>query len=168
MFDWSATPLAGRRARVCCRYRAHGVVAVLAAMHFAKRASRTSRSVREFVRGLAHTSHPLLVHIIPTRRCNIDCAYCHEYDQVSQPIPLETMYEQIDRLAMLGASVAAMSGGRTDAASESGSDPPPRAGSRDDRGADHERLSVVTEEDRQAQRCRVGLPADQYRQRRAR
>ena len=80
-------------------------------MHLAKRVSRKSRSVREFVRGLVHTSHPLLVHIIPTRRCNIDCAYCNEYDQVSQPVPLETMYERIDRLATLGTSVVAMSGG---------------------------------------------------------
>ena len=80
-------------------------------MHLAKRASRTWRSVREFVRGLVHTSHPLLVHIIPTRRCNIDCAYCNEYDQVSQPIPIEMMHERIDQLAMLGTSVVAMSGG---------------------------------------------------------
>ena len=80
-------------------------------MHLAKRVSRKSRSVREFVRGLVHTSHPLLVHIIPTRRCNIDCAYCNEYDQVSQPVPLETLYERIDRLATLGTSVVAMSGG---------------------------------------------------------
>ena len=80
-------------------------------MHLAKRTSRTWRSVHEFVRGLVHTSHPLLVHIIPTRRCNIDCAYCNEYDQVSQPIPLEMMHERIDRLAMLGTSVVAMSGG---------------------------------------------------------
>ena len=80
-------------------------------MHLAKRVSRKSRSVREFVRGLVHTSHPLLVHIIPTRRCNIDCAYCNEYDQVSQPVPLDTMYERIDRLATLGTSVVAMSGG---------------------------------------------------------
>ena len=80
-------------------------------MHLAKRVSRKSRSVREFVRGLVHTSHPLLVHIIPTRRCNIDCAYCNEYDQVSQPVPLEAMYERIDRLATLGTSVVAMSGG---------------------------------------------------------
>ena len=80
-------------------------------MHLVRRASRKWRSAREFARGLTHTSHPLLVHIIPTRRCNIDCAYCNEYDQVSQPIPLETMSERIDRLAALGTSVVSMSGG---------------------------------------------------------
>ena len=80
-------------------------------MHLAKRTSRKWRSVREFARGLVHTAHPLLVHIIPTRRCNIDCAYCNEYDQVSQPIPLDAMNERVDRLASLGTSVVAMSGG---------------------------------------------------------
>ena len=80
-------------------------------MHLAARASRKWRSIREFARGLVHTSHPLLVHIIPTRRCNIDCAYCNEYDQVSQPISLDMMHERVDRLAHLGTSVVAMSGG---------------------------------------------------------
>ena len=80
-------------------------------MHVWKRASRKWRSAREFARGLLNTSHPLLVHIIPTRRCNIDCAYCNEYDQVSQPVPIDTMNERIDKLAELGASVVAMSGG---------------------------------------------------------
>ena len=80
-------------------------------MHLAKRASRKWRSVREFTRGLTHTAHPLLVHIIPTRRCNIDCAYCNEYDQVSEPIPLDTMAERVNKLAALGTSVVAMSGG---------------------------------------------------------
>jgi len=45
--------------------------------------SRKARSAREFVRGLTDTSHPLLVQIIPIRRCNIDCGYCNEYDKVS-------------------------------------------------------------------------------------
>ncbi len=73
--------------------------------------SRKVRSIREFVRGLVDTAHPLLVHIIPTRRCNIDCAYCNEYDTVSKPIPLDTMIRRIDKLAELGTSVVAMSGG---------------------------------------------------------
>jgi hypothetical protein len=45
-------------------------------------AGRQARSAREFVRGLVHTAHPLLVQIIPIRRCNIDCGYCNEYDKV--------------------------------------------------------------------------------------
>jgi MoaA/NifB/PqqE/SkfB family radical SAM enzyme len=80
-------------------------------MRVLRKAARKVRSAREFVRGLADTDHPLLVHIIPTRRCNIDCGYCNEYDKTSDPIPLETMKRRVDRLAELGTSVVATSGG---------------------------------------------------------
>src|SRR5438445_1743141 len=73
--------------------------------------SRKARSAREFVRGLLHTAHPLLVQIIPIRRCNIDCGYCNEYDKVSPPIPTDVMLRRIDKLAELGTSVVAFSGG---------------------------------------------------------
>jgi MoaA/NifB/PqqE/SkfB family radical SAM enzyme len=74
-------------------------------------AGRKARSLREFVRGLAHTAHPLLVQIIPIRRCNIDCGYCNEYDKVSPPVPTGVMRSRIDKLAELGTSVVAFSGG---------------------------------------------------------
>src|SRR5213592_237343 len=73
--------------------------------------SRKLRSLREFARGLVHTSHPLLVQIIPIRRCNIDCGYCNEYDKVSAPVPTDVMKRRIDKLAELGTSVVAFSGG---------------------------------------------------------
>src|SRR4051794_28601657 len=73
--------------------------------------SRRARSVREFARGLASTDHPLLVHIVPIRRCNIDCGYCNEYDKVSPPVPTDEMLRRIDKLADLGTSVVAFSGG---------------------------------------------------------
>src|SRR6266852_8627165 len=74
-------------------------------------ANRKIRSAREFVRGLAHTAHPLLVQIIPIRRCNIDCGYCNEYDKVSPPVPADVLRARIDKLAELGTSVVAFSGG---------------------------------------------------------
>jgi MoaA/NifB/PqqE/SkfB family radical SAM enzyme len=74
-------------------------------------AGRTLRAGRKFLRGLFDTEHPLLVHIVPIRRCNIDCGYCNEYDKVSPPVPYETMCERIDKLAELGTSVVAFSGG---------------------------------------------------------
>jgi MoaA/NifB/PqqE/SkfB family radical SAM enzyme len=73
--------------------------------------SRKARSVVEFARGLVHTAHPLLVQIIPIRRCNIDCAYCNEYDKMSPPVPTDVMTARIDKLADLGTSVVAFSGG---------------------------------------------------------
>src|SRR5262245_3802669 len=80
-------------------------------MHLLRKASRQLRSGREFVRGLADTEHPLLVHIVPMRRCNIDCGYCNEFDKVSKPVPLEEMVRRVDKLASLGTSVVAFSGG---------------------------------------------------------
>jgi MoaA/NifB/PqqE/SkfB family radical SAM enzyme len=74
-------------------------------------ASRKVRSAREFFRGLTHTAHPLLVQIIPIRRCNIDCGYCNEYDKVSAPVPADVLRTRIDKLAALGTSVVAFSGG---------------------------------------------------------
>jgi MoaA/NifB/PqqE/SkfB family radical SAM enzyme len=73
--------------------------------------SRKARSARAFVRGLVHTAHPLLVQIIPIRRCNIDCGYCNEYDKVSAPVPVDTLKHRIDKLKDLGTSVVAFSGG---------------------------------------------------------
>ena len=73
--------------------------------------SRKARSLREFGRGLVHTAHPLLVQIVPIRKCNIDCGYCNEYDKVSPPVPTEAMLSRIDKLADLGTSVVAFSGG---------------------------------------------------------
>ena len=80
-------------------------------MRLLRKASRKVRSVREFARGLADTDHPLLVHLVPIRRCNIDCGYCNEYDKVSEPVPAGEMRARIDKLAALGSSVVAFSGG---------------------------------------------------------
>jgi MoaA/NifB/PqqE/SkfB family radical SAM enzyme len=52
-----------------------------------------------------------LVHIIPMRRCNLDCGYCNEYDNVSKPVPLEEMKKRLDILADMGTSIITISGG---------------------------------------------------------
>src|SRR5437773_2010797 len=80
-------------------------------MHLLTTTSRKARSLREFVRGLTDTAHPLLVQMIPIRRCNIDCGYCNEYDKVSPPVPGDLLRRRIDKLKELGTSVVAFSGG---------------------------------------------------------
>jgi len=60
---------------------------------------------------LAHTSHPVLAQIIPMRFCNLSCAYCNEYDKVSEPVPLPEMYRRIDHLGRLGTAMIGISGG---------------------------------------------------------
>jgi MoaA/NifB/PqqE/SkfB family radical SAM enzyme len=62
-------------------------------------------------KGLLSTRHPILAHVIPMRRCNLSCAYCNEYDNHSKPVPLETMFQRINRLADLGTSIITISGG---------------------------------------------------------
>ncbi len=75
---------------------------------------RARRKVREIAivgRALASTSHPLMAQIIPMRYCNLSCAYCNEYDKVSEPVPLEEMVRRIDHLGRLGTSIITISGG---------------------------------------------------------
>ena len=62
-------------------------------------------------KGLVSNDHPVLAHIIPIRRCNLSCKYCNEYDTVSKPVPLETMFARIDHLAALGTTIICISGG---------------------------------------------------------
>src|SRR5581483_6383812 len=72
---------------------------------------RRTREWKMMAKALSSTKHPVLAHIIPMRRCNLDCAYCNEYDKTSKPVPVETMYERIDKLAALGVSILTISGG---------------------------------------------------------
>src|SRR5690348_2650137 len=72
------------------------------------------RKVREFrmvAKGFASTRHPLLVHIIPIRRCNLSCTYCNEFDDFSRPVPLDEMFRRIDRLGEMGTAIITISGG---------------------------------------------------------
>jgi len=72
---------------------------------------RIYRSLRVVVKGLLSTRHPILAHIIPTRRCNLSCTYCNEWDDYSKPVTLEEMYRRLDRLASFGTSIITISGG---------------------------------------------------------
>src|ERR1041384_5887292 len=74
-------------------------------------AKRRVREVRMIAKGLADKDHPILAHIIPMRRCNLACTYCNEFDDFSKPVPLETMYGRLDRLAELGTTIITISGG---------------------------------------------------------
>jgi MoaA/NifB/PqqE/SkfB family radical SAM enzyme len=74
-------------------------------------AHRKLREFRMIAKGLASTHHPLLVHIIPIRRCNLACTYCNEFDDFSKPVPVEEMFDRIDRLGKMGTSIVTISGG---------------------------------------------------------
>ena len=70
-----------------------------------------ARELRSIARALVSTKHPFLAHIIPMRRCNLDCTYCNEFDEVSKPVPLEEMKRRLDLLAEMGTSIITISGG---------------------------------------------------------
>jgi MoaA/NifB/PqqE/SkfB family radical SAM enzyme len=70
-----------------------------------------ARELRMIAHGLLSTKHVILAHIIPTRRCNLACGYCNEYDDFSPPIPVEEMIRRIDRLAFLKTAIVTISGG---------------------------------------------------------
>jgi MoaA/NifB/PqqE/SkfB family radical SAM enzyme len=72
---------------------------------------RNLRGARMIAGALASTDHPLLAHIIPVRRCNLACEYCNEYDDFSKPVPIETMFQRVDKLGALGTTVVTISGG---------------------------------------------------------
>lgn len=79
-----------------------------------RRSLATKRRFREagmFAKALTSSRHPILAHIIPTRRCNLACGYCNEYDDHSAPVPTEEMFRRIDKLGELGATMIHLSGG---------------------------------------------------------
>jgi MoaA/NifB/PqqE/SkfB family radical SAM enzyme len=54
---------------------------------------------------------PVEAQLIVTRRCNLSCGYCTEYDGFSPPIPLDTLKERIDALHRLRVINIALLGG---------------------------------------------------------
>lgn len=56
-------------------------------------------------------ARPLLAQLVVTRRCNLSCGYCNEYDQVSNPVPTAELERRIDKLADLGTVVLTLTGG---------------------------------------------------------
>ncbi len=72
---------------------------------------RRVRQSRMVARAIKSKHHPILAHIIPMRRCNLSCAYCNEYDKVSDPVPTAEMLRRIELLAKLGTGIITISGG---------------------------------------------------------
>lgn len=69
------------------------------------------RELRAIAKALISTHHPFLAHIIPMRRCNLDCTYCNEFDDTSKPVALDEMKRRLDMLARMGTAVITISGG---------------------------------------------------------
>jgi len=72
---------------------------------------RRFREYRLIAKGLLSTRHPVQVHMISIRRCNLACAYCNEFDEYSNPVPTEELIRRVDRLASFGTTLITLSGG---------------------------------------------------------
>src|SRR5690606_17565245 len=69
------------------------------------------RALRRGARALLDVERPFLAQVVVTRRCNLSCGYCNEYDDVSKPVPAEVLEQRIDHLAELGTLVVTLTGG---------------------------------------------------------
>ncbi len=72
---------------------------------------RRLRELQMIAKGLLFTDHIVQAHIIPIRRCNLACTYCNEYDDFSKPVDVNIMFDRVDHLAKLGATLIMISGG---------------------------------------------------------
>jgi len=52
-----------------------------------------------------------LAQLIVTRKCNLSCGYCNEYDKVSAPVPFDELKMRIDKLATLKTFAITLTGG---------------------------------------------------------
>ncbi|MBE9041149.1 radical SAM protein [Oscillatoriales cyanobacterium LEGE 11467] len=71
---------------------------------------RVKRPVRA-VANLFFFKTPLEAQLIITRRCNLSCGYCTEYDNYSQPVPFDVLKERIDAIHRLNALNITLLGG---------------------------------------------------------
>jgi MoaA/NifB/PqqE/SkfB family radical SAM enzyme len=70
-----------------------------------------SRALKRGAVAMLKPHTPLLAQVVVTRRCNLSCGYCNEYDDVSAPVPTEVLKAQIDHLASFGTLVITLTGG---------------------------------------------------------
>lgn len=54
---------------------------------------------------------PFFTQLVITRRCNLSCTYCNEFDKTSAPVPLETLKIRAAKLKNLGAFSICLTGG---------------------------------------------------------
>jgi MoaA/NifB/PqqE/SkfB family radical SAM enzyme len=71
---------------------------------------RVKSPLRAATNLLVHRS-PIEAQLIVTRRCNLSCGYCTEYDDHSPEVPFEVLRERIDALHRLRAINIALLGG---------------------------------------------------------
>jgi MoaA/NifB/PqqE/SkfB family radical SAM enzyme len=77
----------------------------------AQRFHRRFRQARVLARAFSFPHQPVNAHLIATRRCNLSCTYCNEYDGVSPPVPEHDLLRRVEWLAALRTGIVTVSGG---------------------------------------------------------
>jgi MoaA/NifB/PqqE/SkfB family radical SAM enzyme len=54
---------------------------------------------------------PFVAEIAITRRCNLSCRYCSEYEKVGEPVPVELLERRLEKLRRLGTLRVSLTGG---------------------------------------------------------
>ena len=72
---------------------------------------RPLKAARRGIRALLQPARPMLTQLVVTRRCNLSCGYCNEYDDHSDPVPTEEIFRRVDHVAGLGTLVLTLTGG---------------------------------------------------------
>src|SRR6185437_14785311 len=67
--------------------------------------------LRFVARALGSRYNPLLAQVVVTRRCNLACGYCNEYDDFSAPVPTKELLARVDHLAKLKTGSITFTGG---------------------------------------------------------
>ena len=62
-------------------------------------------------RALSSRYNPLLAQMVVTRRCNLSCGYCNEYDDFSPPVPFKLLRDRVSALAKLNTAAVTCTGG---------------------------------------------------------
>ena len=76
-----------------------------------RRLAGLGSGLRFLGRALGSRYNPLLAQIVVTRRCNLACGYCNEYDDFSPPVPSRDLLAWIDHLASLKTASITFTGG---------------------------------------------------------
>lgn len=69
------------------------------------------KTVRRAANAMLRPETPMLTQLVVTRRCNLTCGYCNEYDETSDPIPKQVLFDRVDHLADLGCLLVTLTGG---------------------------------------------------------
>src|SRR5579859_6463157 len=71
------------------------------------------RLALDLARAAVDKDRPLIAHLVITRRCNLSCGYCFEYDKVSPPVPVDELRARVDHLARLRSVFVTLTGGES-------------------------------------------------------